>query len=103
VLLPLAETPAAASVGVGLAVPDAFSASGCWYVSPWTAGAAPRAAWPALPRGRWAAREDALPLAVLPLDGAAQDGVEAGATVASFLAAALAAAARALDPRREGS
>lgn len=97
-LVPLAAGPdgVAASLGLGLAVPDAFAASGYWYASPWRAEPPARAPeWPSLPWGRWAPRGDELPLGVLPLD--ALSGLaprDAARAVAAFFAAASAAAAR---------
>jgi hypothetical protein len=88
----------AATIGLGLAVPDGLEPTGYWYVSPWRAGEAAPARWPALPHGRWVERGDALRLAALPLGELAREGAatrQHGA-VAAFLAAAFAAARDAL-------
>jgi hypothetical protein len=90
---------ASATVGVGLAVPDAIEPSGYWYVSPWSGSEPARpAAWPALARGRWIARGGPLRMAVLPLADVAaiEDAPARSRTVEAFFAAALAASRRAL-------
>ena len=83
-----------AILGLGLAVPDGFAASGYWYASPWRGPTA--ASWPALPHGHWAARDGGPPLGVLPLDALASRAPrEAAAALAGFLSATVAAAAAA--------
>ena len=85
------------SIGVGLAVPDAIEASGYWYVSPWSAEPLPDSAkeWPALAHGRFVARGEALPMAILPLDAlAAFDEPQARLrALAGFLSASIAISA----------
>jgi hypothetical protein len=95
------STRAAATktIGVGLAVPDAISAAGYWYVSPWAQP--PRDAdalrWAALAHGRWIER-GAWRMAALPLDEiaaiAAPDA--RGRALASFLVGAIEASREAL-------
>jgi hypothetical protein len=96
VLLPLASGPdgaPAASLGLGLAVPDAFAAGGYWYASPWSAAPRPARPWPALPHGRWAPRGDGPPLGVLALEAVApRSPAPSDAVVAAFFSAAEAAA-----------
>jgi len=95
-LVPLAVGPGgalAASLGLGVAVPDAFAAGGYWYASPWSASPAAPHAWPLLPHGRWAPRGAGPPLGVLALeDVASLDPAPGDAAVAAFLAGAAAAA-----------
>lgn len=95
-LAPLAVDPqgaTAASLGLGLGVPDTLAAGGYWYASLWSASAPARPfAPPALAHGRWAARAGGLPLGVLPLDELAPLTARAAArALADFLAAAVSA------------
>jgi hypothetical protein len=64
-----------ATIGAGLAVPDASETSGYWYVSPWMERppAAGAASWPPLAHGRWIGN-GALSMAALPLGALA--GIE---------------------------
>ena len=85
-----------ATMGVGLAVPDAIEDSGYWYVSPWTRREISGGeAWPRLPAGRWIERGGALRMAALPL-GALAAGADRRAILARFLADAVGACLAAL-------
>jgi hypothetical protein len=96
ILAPLASGPdgtLSASLGLGLAVPEAFAASGYWYASPWSASQAAAFAPATLPSGRWVARGAGPPLGVLPLDELASLAPPtAAAALAGFLAAAVSSA-----------
>ena len=91
---------AVATIGVGLASPDAVDASGYWYVSPWTQRGVAGASWPRLAMGRWLERGGDLRMGALPLDALAASTDRRG-DLARFLADAVGACLAALG--RPGS
>jgi len=78
---------AVATIGVGLAPPDAIATSGYWYVSPWTQCKIAGASWQRLAVGRWVERGE-LRMGALPLDALAA-GVDRRADLARFLSDAV--------------
>jgi hypothetical protein len=88
-----------ATIGLGLAVPDAIEGSGYWYVSPWSAsGSARPIAWPPLAYGRWLPRDGTLPIAALTLAevAAIPDAAARREVLTGFLSGAIAACRSAL-------